>query len=230
MAVDPLLSYITNPRETLETEYKDWLDITDTRGAESADLAQAIIAIANHGGGQIVIGFVTPRPGGLRYSPRQPADIHDAYSTDRVNAVVLRYADPAFHVDVRFVTAGDTHPVLLVPGGHRVPIMAKRDGPNSAHVRQLTVYIRRPGPQSAPPQNANDWRDLFERITTRWVGERPAPPERQEPSAQREGHPSVEERMSDARRPPAAVPIPRPSGHCVQRTSLCWNHRYRTRS
>ena len=46
---------ISEPREDLAVEYKTWLDITQEKG--KATLAKACIALANHGGGFVVIGF-----------------------------------------------------------------------------------------------------------------------------------------------------------------------------
>jgi hypothetical protein len=40
------------PREDLDLEIKAWLDISDQN--HKADLAQALLALANHGGGQVV--------------------------------------------------------------------------------------------------------------------------------------------------------------------------------
>jgi predicted HTH transcriptional regulator len=49
------LVLVDTPNETLEVEYKSWLDLDDNE--TRADLARHIAAIANHGGGYIVFGF-----------------------------------------------------------------------------------------------------------------------------------------------------------------------------
>jgi hypothetical protein len=54
----------------------------------------------------------------------------------------------------------EAFPIIVVPGGHKVPIKAKRSGPNGQVIQQHTCYIRRPGPQSEPPQTAQEW-DTF---------------------------------------------------------------------
>jgi hypothetical protein len=46
---------VTEPREDIGVEYKEWLDPTSNHGR--ATIARAAIALANHGGGFIVIGF-----------------------------------------------------------------------------------------------------------------------------------------------------------------------------
>ena len=46
---------INEPRETLDVEVKEWLDLTDND--HRAMIAKEVIALANHGGGFLVIGF-----------------------------------------------------------------------------------------------------------------------------------------------------------------------------
>jgi len=50
-----------------------------------------------------------------------------------------------------------------VPGEHRVPIRAKAGGPDNRHIKKDVYYIRRPGPESAPPQSAGEWNALIQR-------------------------------------------------------------------
>lgn len=46
---------LSNPQEEVHIEIKGWLDISD--GEHKADLAKAMLALANSGGGQILIGY-----------------------------------------------------------------------------------------------------------------------------------------------------------------------------
>jgi predicted HTH transcriptional regulator len=62
------------PNETLEVEYKSWLDLSEN-GAR-ADLARHIAAIANSGGGDIVFGF------------------DDQLQRDTVFAIVRKHLEP----------------------------------------------------------------------------------------------------------------------------------------
>lgn len=163
--MQPYEEHVVEPRETLEVEYKGWLDLDD--GGHRAALAVAMLALANHGGGVVLLGFVKDDAGHLapdaEGAPDRPREL---YSSDAMNGIVDRYADPPFHVEVRFVehpASGREHPILVVPGGHTAPIMAKRDGPDGDHINQMMVYIRRPGPQSARPRSAAEWRTLFDR-------------------------------------------------------------------
>ena len=46
---------LIDPREGLDVEFKNWLDLDSDE--HKAVLAKALMAIANHGGGFVVIGF-----------------------------------------------------------------------------------------------------------------------------------------------------------------------------
>ena len=151
--------YLVNPIEDLDTEYKDWLDLSEE--SNRATLAKAVIALANHGGGVIILGF---KEQGTGWVPRaKPAEIVDV-TQDVVNAAVRRYAEPQIHCQihqVRHPTVGSVHPVIRVPGGD-VPVMSKRDQ-SEGSIRQHKIYVRKPGPRSEEPQTAEEWRTLLDR-------------------------------------------------------------------
>ena len=73
---------------------------------------------------------------------------------------------PAFNV-VSFIgrvaNSAEKYPVILVPGGHRVPIRAKAGSPDGKKLVAHRVYIRRPGPASEEPKTAEEWDRFFER-------------------------------------------------------------------
>jgi hypothetical protein len=152
---------LIEPRETLEIELKGWLDIVGGND-HRATLAKALIALANHGGGYVLLGLEEAAGGAVEAAGR-PASL-EGYTPDTVNAVVARYAEPAFHCDVTIGVApdGGRYPIVAVPGGHTAPIRAKRDGP-SRQVLQNSYYIRRPGPQSDTPASGQEWDQLLRR-------------------------------------------------------------------
>lgn len=154
-----LLAY---PREELGIELKSWLDLTSEN--DKANLAQALIALANYGGGYILIGF-SENGGNWVPSEHRPEKI-DIYNQNIINGIVQGYAEPAFHCSVYHTVhpkTGLVYPVVVVPGQNKVPIRAKRDGPNREHVRIFSYYIRRPGPRSEVPQSAQEWDELIGR-------------------------------------------------------------------
>jgi predicted HTH transcriptional regulator len=86
--LEPLLSA---PAEALNVEFKSWLDL---RGNDEHKgiLAKAAIALANEGGGVIVIGYREERPA-LISEPR-PVEIA-AYDADLINNIIRRFAASA---------------------------------------------------------------------------------------------------------------------------------------
>ena len=151
--------YIVNPAEDLDAEYKYWLDLG--KEPDRAKLAKAVIALANHGGGVVVLGF-KELPTGLEPRPK-PASIPDV-TQDDVNAAVRRYAEPELHCRLHAVKhpdAGSVHPVIRVPSGD-VPVISKRYQ-SEGDLRKYTVYVRKPGPRSEEPQTADEWRILLDR-------------------------------------------------------------------
>lgn len=157
-----LIDLVDNPRETLDVELKDWLDLRGNQD-HKALIAKGLLALANHGGGFLLIGFEDgPDP---KRSERGEPNTLDSYSQDIINGIVQSYADPPFHCAVEHVvhSSGKSHPVVIVPGMHRVPIRAKRSGPDKKYVIENTVYIRRPGPRSEAPQSGREWDEVFAR-------------------------------------------------------------------
>lgn len=150
--VTELDKLIVVPQETLEVEYKEWLDLKTK--PHRAKLAKELIALANHGGGHVVLGFEdvsmqpVPRPNGYAIP-----------STDDVNGIVAAYADPAFHCRVSEVRS---HIVISVPAGATVPIRSKRGSEHNEIVAD-SYYIRRPGPNSEAPRSGLEWDELLRR-------------------------------------------------------------------
>ena len=153
-----LQQLIETPSERLDVELKAWLNLSEN-GARGT-LGKGLIALANHGGGVAIIGFDTDG----NPAPNRPITLA-AYSQDSINDVVDRFAEPGFHCTVHRVTrtVDDLqYPVILVPGGHKVPIRSKRGAPNN-EILADRYYIRRPGPASEMPQGGHEWDELIRR-------------------------------------------------------------------
>ncbi|AZO15522.1 ATP-binding protein [Mesorhizobium sp. M2A.F.Ca.ET.043.05.1.1] len=146
--------------ETLATEFKSWLDLAVPAGR--APLAKAAIALANHGGGTIVIGMREGINAPIGSYPR-PAQI-GRYTADAINAAINKYADPHIHCDLVHLThpaSGNEHAIVIVPGGQIVPVMATKG--TDGEILAQKVYIRKPGPKSEEPFTAEEWRTLLDR-------------------------------------------------------------------
>jgi len=155
------LALLEEPNETLTAEYKSWLNLDDT--ADKARLAKAAIALANSGGGVIVLGMRHQEGKGDLESVPRPANVK-AYTQDAVNQVINRFAEPEFHCELSFAIHPTTrvqHAFVSVPGDLTVPVMSRRDCDGVIAARRC--YIRKPGPRSEEPIDAEDWRALLDR-------------------------------------------------------------------
>jgi predicted HTH transcriptional regulator len=155
-----IVALLDHPREDLNTEIKDWLDLAG-KGAR-ANLARELLALANHGGGYVLFGFKDTTTGWIASGtcPHKP----EHYSQDEINNILKAHAEPVFECYTYHLqsSAGDEHVVIQVPGDHTVPIRA-RGGPSDSRLTDHSYYIRRPGPESAPPDNAHEWDELITR-------------------------------------------------------------------
>jgi len=149
--------------ETLNIEVKNWLNgLTDR--LDQAKLAREIIALANHGGGYVFIGF-SDDDGHPELAPVDGEE--SAFSQDSVSGVVERFIEPSCQVKVETVCLPGSsihHPVLVVPGSHRTPLWAKRGAADEDVLKSATVYIRRTGAKSEPPRSQDDWEKLIDRF------------------------------------------------------------------
>jgi len=158
-SIDELRPLVVEPREDLAAEYKGWLNLNDTN--HKAVLAKAAIALANHGGGYIIVGMRDDHA--QLVSVPRPSEI-PAAAQDAVNAAIRRFATTEFHCEVYSVLHPETgvvHPVIVVPGGMTEPVMSKRDCQDV--IAQNRVYVRKPGPRSEEPQTGEEWRALLRR-------------------------------------------------------------------
>jgi schlafen family protein len=154
---------LAEPREALDVELKEWLDLTDHD--HRAMIAKEIIALANHGGGYLVVGFKEDTDGSFAPARPRPTNL-EAWSQDEIQSIVAKYVDPTVQCKVIHRPApgsADRYPTIIVPGGHRIPIRARSGSPDGKKLVPHRAYIRRPGPNSEEPRTAEEWDRLLER-------------------------------------------------------------------
>ena len=153
------------PMETLENEYKGWVDLDDK--VTQAKIARHLAALTNHGGGHLVFGFLDD----LSPDPNRPPSIAK-YNRDAFTSIVKHYLSPHFQCNVYIVPNknGEMFPVVRVAGHGQVPVVTKAGGPQDEKgkpqgIAASTHYIRKPGPESAPISEPREWGELIRRCT-----------------------------------------------------------------
>jgi transcriptional regulator with XRE-family HTH domain len=156
---DELEPLLTASAEALDVEIKGWLDLA--RNIEHQGLlAKAAIALANHGGGYIVIGLREEPPELI--SEPCPSEFA-AYNQDLINQIISRFSATPFHCTLKtrtHQTTGFQHPVIQVRGGFGFPVMSKRGTPENS-IKAPLCYMRKPGPASGPPETQAEWEILL---------------------------------------------------------------------
>jgi hypothetical protein len=158
-----LQELVDSPNETLEVEYKEWLDLAGSNEAR-ADLARHLAALANCGGGVIVFGITDA----MKFAGDNPFP-QGSVDRDLVAGIVKKYLEPTFQCDIQIVksAAGNDHPVIIVPPHRAVPICAKAGGPvvdgRPRGIVQGVHYTRKAGPESAPILTAAEWGPIIRR-------------------------------------------------------------------
>lgn len=99
-----LQALVAYPREDLDRELKGWLDLNE--GEQVASLMKAVLALANHGGGFVLLGFTEQQGTWAEDVDGRPTDL-TSYDQDRINGFVANYAEPVFHCEVHHVAPAD---------------------------------------------------------------------------------------------------------------------------
>jgi predicted HTH transcriptional regulator len=115
---------LNRPGESLSVEIKRWINPDQPEGITM--LVRAALALRNHGGGYIVIGFdnetLEPDTNNI------PSDVRALFHIDKLQRLVTRFASEPFEVTVEFPERdGQLYPVVTVPPGVKTPVATKSD-------------------------------------------------------------------------------------------------------
>ena len=128
-------SLLRDPNETEEQEYKEWLNLNENEG--KAKVAEALIAITNYGGGDLIIGWAENAAGHL-IQAAVPDNIENdpSYGPDNINGIVRKYCEPSFNCRVNIrehPDTGEKSVIITTPKNFQTPVYAKINGPDILH-------------------------------------------------------------------------------------------------
>ena len=156
---DHALLYIETETPTLD--YKESADFSTREGR--ACLAKDVIAMANVGGGTIIIGVAENTKGKFERVGLSDT-ILKAFETTSVNKSLRSFIDPSIYIGVRRVTDREkTYVFLQVPGAEDAPVLARKNNPK-ASLYQGRIYIRNTAAESKEITDYLELRQLLERF------------------------------------------------------------------
>lgn len=167
MAAPSELSSDLIASEGLALELKPWLD--PERPEHRAVIVRTLIALRNHGGGALLIGYADT---GKPRVDDAPFDVQQRYHIDRIQDLVSRHASARFEIMVTLVEqSGRRYPRIDVPPGIRTPVRVTapieqaRDGSPHILLGAGTVPVRTlmaNGRPSTAECAAEDWEQLMQ--------------------------------------------------------------------
>ncbi|MCY4389402.1 MAG: ATP-binding protein [Desulfurellaceae bacterium] len=148
---------VDRPTESLSIELKRWIDPDQPEGA--AKIVKTALALRNHGGGYLVIGFDDHT-----HEPDQenvPQDVKVAFHIDKIQALISKYASEPFEVSVEFPEReGQPYPVISIPPGVKTPVAVKADLRSArALIGMHDVYLRSLSSNNTPSTTKATWKD-----------------------------------------------------------------------
>jgi hypothetical protein len=149
---------IERPGESLSVELKRWIDPDAPEGI--AKIVKTALALRNHGGGYLIIGFdnntLCPDLENI------PDDLRETFHIDKIQGLISKYASEPFEVHLEFAEKeGQEYPVIIVPSDVKTPVAAKSE--LSLKGRKLIkldiVYIRSLNSNNTPSTTQATWKD-----------------------------------------------------------------------
>lgn len=158
VGVDRAKELVDRPSESLSVELKRWID-PDTQ-VGTAKLVRAVLALRNHGGGYMVVGFdnntLAPDRGNV------PQDARAKFHHDKIQGLVSRFASEPFEVALEFPERdGQLYPVIGVPSGVKTPVAAKSDlvVGDAKLITAGDIYVRSLRANNTPSTAKAGWQD-----------------------------------------------------------------------
>lgn len=156
--VSRIQELINRPSESLSVELKRW--INPDYPTDTEKIVRATLALRNHGGGYLIIGFDndTLQPD----KENVPGDVQSAFNIDKIQGLVSRYASEPFEVTVEFPEReGQLYPVIVVPPGVKTPVATKSDlfSEGTKLISANDVFVRSLNSNNTPSSTKAGWKD-----------------------------------------------------------------------
>ncbi|MCK9374983.1 MAG: ATP-binding protein [Syntrophobacterales bacterium] len=149
---------IERPGESLSVELKRWIDPDTTEG--KAKIVKTVLALRNHGGGYLVIGFDNAT---LELDVENiPANIKEKFHLDHIQGLISKFASEPFEISVEFPEReGRIYPVIVIPPGVKTPVSAKSDLHEGGRkiIKADTIYVRSLTANNTPSTTQAKWKD-----------------------------------------------------------------------
>ncbi len=158
---------VDNPSESLSVEIKSWINPCTPKG--KSKIVRTILALRNHGGGYLIIGFDDKKL--LPDSNNKPDDVKTTFHIDTIQSIVSKFSSEPFEVKVEFTERDNQHfPVIVVPSDVKTPVAAKSDlickSTDKKLINVNDVYVRSLRANNTPSTTKviwNDWPDIMEK-------------------------------------------------------------------
>ena len=161
---EALCALVARDEEHQLFDYKESMAWEES-ASEAIGLIKDILALANSGGGHLVIGVSEKDGGGFEFAGVSDTDASTWDATLLGNKVNV-YAEPPVSLRVRIaVCDGAKFVVITVDGFQRVPHICKKSFEKDGKriLTTPTLYIRTSTCQSRPVQSAEELNDIIER-------------------------------------------------------------------
>ncbi len=162
---------VENISESLASELKNWIDPETPEG--KAKLVRAAIALRNHNGGSIHIGYddKTLKPDSSKHEGEATIK---KYRPDVIQDLISGYVSEKFELKLNFVedpSDDKKYPEFVIEGGVKNPVMTNgkeiKNNQGKILLKPNTVYVRtlesNGKVSSSEPKKNKDWQDLFNR-------------------------------------------------------------------
>src|SRR3972149_6345233 len=145
------------PSESLSVEIKNWINPDEPINA--IKIIKSALAIRNHGGGYIVIGFDNNT---LEPDSNPPSEVRTLFHIDKIQALISKFASEPFEVLVEFPERdAQIYPVIIIPSGVKTPVATRSELRVDIHnfISTDTIYVRSLNSNNTPSTTRANWKD-----------------------------------------------------------------------